>query len=203
MKLLIDTDAFCKLTIGGVFDDAIRLLGAQRSECGRLSALPFMLSKGKLVSRYGRGTCATLRGIALNIPEMVQATIGCLEPFNQIEDIHVGEAQLFASATEFGCQVLTGDKRALRALQAATDLHAGLSGRIVAMEAILIALCDSLSPKEVFQRVQPLIVTDDMFRVCFSNPKQDPRTCLRSYFGALTTQVAPLVLWQPPPGGKK
>lgn len=48
MRLLLDTDAFCKLGAAGVFDDALSLLGLSVSDCGRLPALPYMLRKGSL-----------------------------------------------------------------------------------------------------------------------------------------------------------
>lgn len=203
MKLLVDTDAFCKLTIGSLFKDAALLLGAQLSECGRLPALPYMLRRGKLLTQYGEEACTSLRRIARRIPEIVQPGDGWLEPLTQIHDLDVGETQLFAAAAEYGLTVLSGDKRALRALKGVTTFHSALSGRIVVLDAVLIALCDHLGPEEVRQRVQPLTATDHLFRVCFSNPTSDPRACLRSYFDRLAAEVAPLVLWIPPPGGRK
>lgn len=38
MRVLLDTDAFCKLAAGRVIEDAVQLLGVGVSECGRLPA---------------------------------------------------------------------------------------------------------------------------------------------------------------------
>lgn len=48
MKLLFDTDAFCKIGIANLLPDVAQLFGAELQECSRLYALPFMLRKGSL-----------------------------------------------------------------------------------------------------------------------------------------------------------
>src|SRR5688572_31331079 len=53
MRLLIDSDAFCKLAICELLDDAAAVLGASSAECGRLPALAFMLRKGNLRRKLG------------------------------------------------------------------------------------------------------------------------------------------------------
>lgn len=203
MKLLVDTDAFCKLTICSIFEDAVLLLGVKLSECSRLPALPYMLRRGKLPRHYGVPACTSLRKIAARLPPIARPGDAWLEPLNQIDNIDVGEAQLFAAAAEHGLVVLSGDKRALRALKGVNSLHPALSGRIVVLDAVLIALCDRLGPEEVRRRVLPLTATDRLFRTCFSNPALDPRDCLRSYFDRLAAEVAPLILWKPPSGGRE
>lgn len=40
MNLLIDTDAFCKLAVSDLLREAVRVLGVELRECGRLAALP-------------------------------------------------------------------------------------------------------------------------------------------------------------------
>jgi hypothetical protein len=203
VKLLVDTDAFCKLMIGSIFEDAVHLLGAKLSECGRLPALPYMLRRGKLPTQYGKQACTSWGQIADRLPEIVQPGDRWLEPLAQIDNIDVGEAQLFAAAARYGLRVLSGDKRALRALKGVASLHAALSGRIVVLDAVLIALCDRLGSDEIRKRVQPLTATDPIFRICFSNPASDPRDCLRFYFDRLIAEVDPLILWKPPLGGRK
>ena len=41
MQLAVDTDAFCKLGVSGLLDDALAVLGVARDDCGRLPALPY------------------------------------------------------------------------------------------------------------------------------------------------------------------
>ena len=68
MQLLIDTDAFCKLAIGGVINDSVRLLDADLATCGRLPALPYMLQRGRLRARYGPELCDALIPLVDTMP---------------------------------------------------------------------------------------------------------------------------------------
>ena len=52
MRLLIDSDAFCKLAASGLLSDAAALFNG---ECGRLPALPHMLRRGQLLYRWPSG----------------------------------------------------------------------------------------------------------------------------------------------------
>ncbi len=72
MRLLVDTDAFCKLAVGGVLHDAIALLGADLSECGRLPALPHMLRRGGLRKKFGPKACDALLPVANEVPVAIQ-----------------------------------------------------------------------------------------------------------------------------------
>lgn len=197
MRLLVDTDAFCKLAIGGVLHEALRLLETDLNECGRLPALPYMLRRGRLRNAYGPQTCDGLIPLAESIPVLVAASATWLGKLSPIQTIDPGEAQILAAAAEHGMIVVSGDKRALRALKEVDDLPHRLAGRIVVLEALLIALCEDLGPAEVRRRVQPLMALDRMVRFCFSTPGGDPREGLRSYFESLATEVAPIVLWNP------
>lgn len=124
-----------------------------------------------------------------------------MEKLTLVESIDPGEAQLFAAAAEHGMIVVSGDKRALRALKDVADFPEALAGRIVVLEAILIALCNRLGPEDVHRHVQPLAPTDMVVKTCFSAPGSDPRDGLNSYFESLASEVEPLVLWSPWPGG--
>ena len=197
MKLLVDTDAFCKLGIAGLLADAVGVLGGNLSDCGRLPALPHMLRRGKLVRHYGLAACNGLIPLAQTMPSIPQANIASLEPFASIDAIDPGEAQLFAAATEFDLTILSGDKRALRALKPVLESSVALSWRVVVLEATLLALCDQLGSNVLKQRVAPLISYDRMMSVCFSPGNPDPRECLRSYYKRLAAEVHPLLLWDP------
>lgn len=197
MRLLVDTDAFCKLAIGGVLDDAVQLLGADISACGRLPALPYMLRGRKLRKLFGADMCDSLVPRAHGIPAMSPVGNDWLERFTGIPTIDAGEAQLFAAAAEHGMVVLTGDKRALRALKNVSGIATALSGRIVVFEAVLLALCDHLGAAELRRRIRPLVTCDQVVKICFSNPDSDPYEGLRSYFQHLVAELSPLVLWHP------
>ena len=201
MRLLIDTDAFCKLAVVGLLADAVELLGADlTTECGRLPALPHMLRRGKLRKHMGDEACDLLVPVAESVPVIGSASSTWLDKLTPIEAIDPGEAQLFAVAAEAGLVVVTGDRRALRALKAVAGFGRALAGRIVVMEAILIALCDSLGAAEVHRRVVPLASRDKMVQVCFSAGTAEPQVALLSYYRATVAELDPLVLWNPRAG---
>jgi hypothetical protein len=197
MRLLVDTDAFCKLAVCGLLEDAIRLLGVRWPECGRLPALPHMLRGGRLRKKYGEENCKLMLPVAESISPVPQPDDVWLEKLIPIESIDPGEAQLFASAAQFEIMIMTGDKRALRALKNIAGFPTALKGRVVALEAALIALCNHFGPNETQHRIQPSVKKDRIIRICFSNPKSDPLRCLCSYYDNLAGKVAPLLLWNP------
>ena len=197
MRLVVDTDAFCKLGVCGLFRDTLNLLEADLLECGRLPALPFMLRRGALRRVYGPDLCGALGLIADTMPIAIQASEVWLDKLTPVQAIDPGEAQLFAAAAETGLIVVSGDKRALRALKDVDGFPEALSNQIVVLEAVLLALCDRLGPEDVRQRVQPLTATDKVIQVCFSACNQDPKAALLSYYGSLVAELTPLVLWDP------
>jgi hypothetical protein len=197
MKLVVDTDVFCKLQISGLFIDAAGLFEAGPGDCGRLPALPHMLRKGRLRRRLGDDTCGALITIAESIAVIRQPSGTWLDELIPLENIDFGEAQLFASAAEAGLLVVSGDKRALRALKDVERFASALSGRIVVLEAILIALCDRLGADKVRVRIGSLAAADTMVQVCFSSENPNPREALLSYYKDLAAELSPLVLWDP------
>ncbi|MDA1348447.1 MAG: hypothetical protein O3A47_06220 [Chloroflexi bacterium] len=74
-----------------------------------------------------------------------------MDKLTPIQAIDPGEAQILAAAAEAGLLVISGDKRALRALREVEGFPDALAGRIVVMEAILVSLCDRLGPESVRQ----------------------------------------------------
>lgn len=201
MKLLVDTDVFCKLGISSLLEDAAHIFGTSLQECGRLPALPFMLRRGRLRKLFGALACEALIPVADSMLEMPQPSVIWLEKLTAIEAIDPGEAQIFAMAAEQGQRFLSGDKRALNALKGVDAFIPALDGRVVVMEAVLLALCDRIGPEEIRQRVAPLIAVDRTVAVCFSSENPNPLEALISYFEDIKTKLAPLQLWNPRGGG--
>ena len=137
MKLLIDTDVFCKLQVAGLLSDAAGLLEARLDECGRLAALPHMLRRGRLRKQLGAEVCDALVPVAVGLPVAPQPSDVWLDRLVPIEGIDIGEAQLFAAAADTGLLVMSGDKRALRALKNMGGFPVALHGRIVVLETRL------------------------------------------------------------------
>ena len=197
MQLLIDTDAFCKLAIGGVINDSVRLLDADLATCGRLPALPYMLRRGRLRARYGPELCDALIPLVDTMPIVEVSSRLYLDQLAAIPEIDPGEAQLFAKMAGTELHLITGDKRSVRALKSVSDLTHVLAGRIIVLESILLALCEDLGLKEIQERTNELRHLDNVVQVCFSEPNDDPEGCLASYFSQLVKEVQPLHLWQP------
>ena len=197
MTLLVDSDAFCKLGIAALLNEAAGVFGMRISKCGRLPALPHMLRRGSLARRYGANACGPLIALADKMPVARQPSVTALEPLVSCDAIDPGEARLFAAAAEFDCMVVSGDKRAVRALKNVESAHAALAGRIVVLEAILLRLCEQLHFEYVRQLVAPLVSHDTTVAICFSSGGPDPREGLRSYYDSLAAEVRPLPLWNP------
>lgn len=198
MKLLVDTDAFCKLGVIEFLTDAANIFNASLQECGRLAALPYMLRKGALRNRYGAAACDALISTAHKMPTIQQPGVAWLDKLTAVPAIDPGEAQIFAAAAESGLIVVSGDKRALRALRNVEGFADVLAGRIVVFEAVLLALCDRFGPEKVRQQIAPLVALDKVVEVCFSsNSTSDPCEGLESYYRAIVAEVDPLVLWKP------
>jgi hypothetical protein len=200
LPLLVDTDIFCKLGIAGLLQDAVAIFGLGFGDCGCLPALPHMLRRGKLPRTFGQEACEKLIAMAESMVVELTPSTTWLEKLAGVDRIDVGEAQLFASIADHRVMVMTGDKRALVAVAQVPDYPEVLAGRIVTLEAILIALCTRLGDGIVRSRVQPLLTKDRMVQMCFSSGDNDPRAALRSYLDAILRDVAPLKLWAPSEG---
>lgn len=202
MKLLVDTDVFCKLGIAGLLPEAVGILGADLPACGRLRALPHMLRRGSLRNHYGAVACDALMPLAEAMPPVQRPGAIWLDALASISAVDPGEVQLFAAAADFGLVVVSGDKRALRAMKNVSGLSEALAGHVVVLEAILLALCERLGPEELRRRVIPVAASDTMLTACFSPGNLDLRGGLQSYYRDIVADVAPLVLWNPQSGDK-
>ena len=202
MNVLVDSDVFCKLGAANLLEPALRALQCELKDSRRLPSLPYMLGRGQLPDTYGVETCARLAAVASSIPVVGEPSTGWIDNLASVTDIDPGEAQLFTKAAEDGVFVMTGDKRALRALRAIPELCVALCGRIVVFEAILILLCADLGIEVVSQSIRPVRDLDSALRVCFSDTNSAPVDALSSYFFDLVQQVHPLVLWNHERGDK-
>lgn len=135
--------------------------------------------------------------MANTIPIALRPADDWLDRLTPVGDIDPGEAQLFAAAADAGLLIMSGDKRALRALKDMNGFAGALAGRIIVIEAILLGLCALLGADTVRQRIHTIAAEDAMIGICFSTSNPDPTGCLRSYYNALTHELWPLSLWNP------
>jgi hypothetical protein len=197
MRLLLDTDAFCKLGAGGLLQSAAAILGVAWPECLRLPALPQMLRRGRLWRSLGDALCADLLPLAEGLSAVSAAPSDYLDQLSNLTAVDPGEAQLLAHVAASGDLLLTGDKRALRVVKDLPGLTAALAGKIVLPEAILLALCIQSGDDQIRTAMAPALVLDTMLRTCFSAGNPAPRAGLASYWGCSVRELAPLVLWSP------
>ena len=195
LRLLIDTDAFCKLGTADLLTDAIGVLGVDIGECGRLAALPYMLRRGRLRRAFGDDNSDNLLDLALGLLPAPQPGDDWLELLVGSHDIDAGEAQLLAASAEYGLLVMTSDKRALLGIKDVPGFPEALDGKVIVLEAILLDLYSRLGFDTIRTRVNSLIQVDRVVGICFSSPS--PAVGLLSYFCDLAKQVYPLKLWKP------
>src|SRR5882724_2464134 len=150
MKALIDTDAFCKLGGCGLLDVVVRALGAELTETKRLAALPHMLRKGALARRLG-SLREPLQRLANGLDAAPEASATWLDRILAgANDLDPGEAQLLAvTADHPAVFLITGDKRAVLATGNVNGLPQAISGRVVTVEASLIAASGMIGINEV------------------------------------------------------
>ena len=194
MRLVVDTDAFCKLGLAGLLDSAAEVLGVPMTEWVVLPALPHMLRRGRLRRTFGDDACESLLPVASQLRALGHLQSDYLDRLAAEPDVDPGEAQILAAAAEHGALVLTHDKRALRVVATLPEVAQALSGRVVVLESVLLLLCEQLGDDEVARAVQPIHDVDGMVRLCFSGGSS-PRDGLLSYADSLKEEVRPLVLW--------
>ena len=160
-RLLVDSDLFAKLGIAGLLGRLLEFLGVELAECGRLPALPHMLRRGGIPALYGSDRCERLVPTADQMGVIPPASTSWLARVAGVSQIDAGEAQLFASAAEHGLLIVTGDKRSVIAMSQLDAFPAALSGRIISMEAALLALCGRLGAEPVRAALAPLVAVKD------------------------------------------
>lgn len=197
MRLLVDSDAFCKLGVSGLLPDALGIFGVEFRECGRLAALPYMLRRGSLPRIYGMEACERLIPAAEGMPVVEDPPESWLDKLAPLPAVNPGEAILFAAAAGAGTPTISGDVRALRSLKDVPEFSDAVSGRVIILEAILLVLCQRLGSDLVRERVEPIRAIDTVTRVCFSAENPTPEDGLRSYFRDRTRELAPMILWVP------
>ncbi len=196
MKLVSDTDAFCKL--GPVLLSATMSdFGATQGTTACLPALASMIGRGRLAHRIPQEVRTELIKFAAGLQRISAATTETLERLRACGDgMDPGDAMLYAFALEHPqCLVLSGDKRAMRALSTQASVCANIQGRVVCVEAALLRLCDRHGTAFVRKEIGPVAQKDVGLQACLAS--RDLVGALRSYFDDLAKNVFLGLLWDP------
>ena len=144
MTLFIDNDALLKLASYDLFDTALGIFGIRPADAHVLATAKYVLLPAKdRLRRCKTEQCASRlesflsRAIKLGADDAVTATLDALV---ERPGVDAGEAiMLAAAASKPDSFVITGDKRALEALQVGQgldDVREALAGRVLSLELL-------------------------------------------------------------------
>jgi hypothetical protein len=201
MRLLVDSDVFCKLGAADLFEPAAEVLGVGLADCARLRALPHMLRRGSLRRRVGDAQCDALLPLALQLPAIPVPPAAWLDLLAPLPAVDPGEAQLLACAAERDVLVMTSDKRALRAVKDVPGFADALRGKVVLLDVLLLELCMRHGDEVIRHALRASVSIDTMIAVAFSPDNRTPREALRSYVASSVGELSPLTVWTPAVGG--
>src|SRR5690348_5560179 len=85
MQAAIDTDFFCKFLAWELLDDFLDLIPCERASCVRLTALPFMLRKGRLHKLYGSARAEQMEKIAQQFPSAPRPSDHWIDLLTQLD----------------------------------------------------------------------------------------------------------------------
>lgn len=196
-KLLIDSDAFCKLAAANLLNELLGLLKIDKTQCARLPSLLPMLRRGRLRQKLGDAVADALHPIAAQIAMMDEPSGKWLDLLVEHPAIDVGEAQIYALAAEHGLRVLTGDKRSLVELSKLPIFRDRLGGCVVSLEAVLLGLSGTMSEVELRARGSILAKYDSMARAIFRSAGSPLAEGAESYLRDLERSTDPMRLWRP------
>ena len=200
--LLLDSDVFVLLAGAGLLPSLIVGTGYDLETTRRLDPLPYMLRGGSMVGRYPQGVRQKALAWCAEIPAVEEAPDPeLIDQLTTIQDVDPGEAFLFALVAEMDHALLvTGDKRACRAIQRSVDLRelkARLAGKVLCLEAVLQLLLEQLGYAELVDALNPVREYNQTLRILLSQGALTPETSFRdgleSYLADLAAQADDLL----------
>ena len=202
-RLLVDNDAFVLFAGASQMEQAASLLGYRLDECLRLDALLHMLRKGRSFSRFSPEARASALALCEQIDSVRDRPSGdVLELLVGHEGIDAGEILLYASLAENpSWMLLSGDKRAMRALCTARDLNHvkdAIAGRIACVESVIERMVTANGAAHTVSAFMPVRSSSPTLSVVLSDSNAtSDETCLmatRSYLTELQQVVGPRFL---------
>lgn len=203
MILLSDNDLVIKLAQCDLIEEALGTLDSVRKDCFVLNTIRYSLrlnEPDKAIQRYVGSVQAydRINELLESCQVLTEAPMefDLLEHLNEIAEIDAGEQALFLHAKDnhlkaIDYRILTGDKRALRAIcnYDQLDAFAFLRTKIVCLESCMMDMIDFVGFDHVNQKVsaakQQVVEAkyDQVLRAAFGEARSQEHCleCLRNY----------------------
>lgn len=200
-RLLVDVDAMCKLAHWQALELLPQVTGLPLARCETLPSCRFRALKaaekpdGRLF-RSADAALAVVRVVDL-FAEMPQPSSVHLATFEDVPGVDAGEAVLLAHLLgDANAVLLTGDKRALRALAALPpSVRAPLARRILSVECFVKCVLDLVGIDELRARVCQWKDVDKAIAIVMGSRcdqgEASVREGLQSYLGELASLCVP------------
>lgn len=204
MSLLIDIDALCKLAHWRLLGVLPELSGITWTDCATLTSAAFRARKASVqpdgrLFRCTRAADEVIEATAL-MSTQVAPDIEQLSVLQDLPGIDAGEALLFASAaTSSEHRLLTGDKRAIRAIAALADpLRLPYQNKIIVIEQVLNGVLDHMGIAQLREHVCPWANIDVAVRNAMGSrcdaAEQSVREGLDSYIAEMIDLCSPTLI---------
>ncbi|NLG44747.1 MAG: hypothetical protein GX547_16010 [Phycisphaerae bacterium] len=173
-RLLIDNDAFLRLSGAGVLERAVQQLGFAREQVLRLPSLPYMIQKSKsLQKRYAPALLARASAnCPLIHPITNQPDAELMARLSNNPQVDGGEVLLYGLLVEHPLYLLaSNDKRAMRALASdprLIDIRDAVAGRVICLERIIRQFLGIHGQDATARFFQPVLDCDIMLQVVLS-----------------------------------
>jgi hypothetical protein len=203
MKLLVDVDALAKLAHWKILEELPDFTGVPLSQCATLTSARFRAQRAvkKPDGRVFHSTEAAT--VALRA---MDSMTGPLSPETEhlpilqgVAGIDAGEAVLLSAVSAHSARLLTGDKRAMKALAGLDSTQrAPFAGKIVLIEQVLLAGLTRRGIEWLRERVCPYKQIDKAIGNAMGSrcdaPQDSVREGLESYIKELEHAVTPTLI---------
>lgn len=204
--LFLDADALSKLAHWNILPVLPQLLGIPWDQVTTISSLRYRAMGA--VSKPDKKLFHTSEAAQIAV-DFIAKMATCpspaaevVEAFSKVPQIDAGEAVLFSLVMAHShSRLLTGDKRALRAL-AKHELAANFDGKIICVEQILKLALDTHGREWLISSVGPQAQIDKAAVIILGSRQDAPIEHIHEALGSYITEMVglkdPPMLWLPP-----
>lgn len=201
--LFLDVDALSKLAHWNILPLIPNLLGLTWDQIATISSLRYRAQAA--VTKPDKKLFHTTMAAQAAV-DYIARTSTCpapdaavMEAFSNVPQIDAGEAVLFSLVmTHPGARLLTGDKRALRAL-ANHEFAANFDGKIICIEQILRMALEAYGREWLLTNVGPQAQIDKAAAIVLGSRQDAPighiNEALNSYIAEMIGLKDPSMLW--------